>query len=52
MPGVPIDQRNLDPIGSDAQLVKPARRADRAPQSGKAAADDDDVVHWLLSFSR
>ena len=45
MPCAAVDERDLDPVGADAELIELASGADRGPQAGKASPQDDDLLH-------
>ena len=45
MPWAAVDERDLDPVGSDAELIEFAGGADRGPQASKASPQDDDLLH-------
>ncbi len=45
MPCAAVDERDLDPVGTDTELIEFASGADRGPQAGKASPQDDDPLH-------
>ena len=51
VPGISVDQNDLHPIRTDTELVELACCPDGAPQSGKTATDDDNIVHRFLGHS-
>jgi hypothetical protein len=51
VPDVAIDNRYLDFVCADLELIECARRADSAPQTGKAGTKDEDPCHQGLFAS-
>jgi len=45
MPRPAVDDDDLDPVSADAEFVKPARRPDRRPQTGKAGTDNQNALN-------
>ena len=48
MPRPAIEHDNLDSVAADPELVKPARRPDRGPETRKARADNQNALNWSL----